>query len=133
MLNPRVTVVSGAQDETVVGPSRSKLRFSSQILPSVFIKSQRPDPFHVVSQTLILLSVSSLPKGMYVFTKDIKQLTADLEAADDQEAVILRYSNALVAKNEVRCESWSDFGFAVLTRLKVCTSVREPGKIGESE
>jgi len=105
MLDPRVTIVSGAQDKTVIGPSRSKLRFSSQVLPSVFIKSQRPNPFHVVSQILILLLVPSLPKGKYVFTKDIKQLTADLEAADDQEAVILRYSNALIAKNEVRCES----------------------------
>ena len=37
-----------------------------------------------------------------MFTKDLKQLTEDLEAADDKSAVIQRYKDALTVKGEVR-------------------------------
>lgn len=43
-----------------------------------------------------------------MFTKDLKQLTADLEATDDKLAVVRRYGDALLAKVEVRYEFWSD-------------------------
>ena len=39
-----------------------------------------------------------------MFTKDLKQLTADLEATDDKSAVIQRYKDALAVKSEVRYE-----------------------------
>ena len=52
-----------------------------------------------------------------MFTKDLKQLTEDLEAADDKSAVIQRYKDALTVKGEVRHEFWSDLGSVVLTYL----------------
>ena len=65
---------------------------------------------------------------MYVFTKDLKRLIADLRATGDEVAVIQRYGDALVSKCEVCCKSWSDFGEDLLMYLKVCQSVRKAGK-----
>lgn len=52
------------------------------------------------------LPVPPLPKRFYVFTKDLDQLRADLEATDDKAAVIQRYSDAVVAKSKVFCKSY---------------------------
>jgi len=38
---------------------------------------------------------------MYVFTKDLERLAADLESTDDEAAVVRRYEHALVAKGQV--------------------------------
>lgn len=65
---------------------------------------------------------------MCVFTKDLKQLIADLETTDDEAAVIRRYADTFIAKDKVRREFSSDFEPAVLTCLKVCTGV---GKVRE--
>ena len=55
--------------------------------------------------------VPPLPRrGLYVFTKGLKKLTADLEAVDDESAVVQRYEDALVAKQEVRYDLLSDLG-----------------------
>ena len=54
--------------------------------------------------TLTLVPDPSLPNGAYVFTKDLKQLAVDLEATNDEAAVVQRYKDVLVAKGEVRCE-----------------------------
>lgn len=65
---------------------------------------------------------------MYVFTKDVKQLTADLDAIGDKEAVIQRYRNADIAKGEVRCESLLGLCPAVLTCLNVCARDESDGR-----
>lgn len=57
--------------------------------------------------TLTLVPDPSLPKVTCVFTKDLKQLAADLEATNDGAAVVQRYKDTLVAKGEVCCEFWS--------------------------
>ena len=51
-----------------------------------------------------LVSLSPLPKQMYVFTKDLEQLAADLRTVDDKAAVVQRYEDALAAKSQVRCQ-----------------------------
>ena len=66
-----------------------------------------------------------------MFTKDLKQLTADLEATDDKSAVIQRYKGALAVKSEVHCELWSDSGPVVLIYLEVCAGVGTARKSGE--
>lgn len=65
---------------------------------------------------------------MYVFTRDLKRLMADLRATGDEVAVVERYKDALVSRCEVCCESWLGFSENPLTYLKVCQSVREAGK-----
>ena len=67
-----------------------------------------------------------------MFTKDLKQLTEDLEATDDESAVIQQYKEALAMKGEVRYEFWSYSGPVVLTYLEVCTEVGMARKNGES-
>ena len=47
--------------------------------------------------------VPPLHKRTYMFIKDLKHLTADLETTDNELAVIQRYKNALAVKGEVRC------------------------------
>ena len=76
----RVTIVGGAQDKAVIPLSRGKLRSSSQVLPSIRI-----------------------PRKHCVLTRDLEQLTTDLETTDDKAALIQRYEDALVAKHEVCC------------------------------
>lgn len=66
-----------------------------------------------------------------MFTKELKQLIADLEGTDDKSAVTQRYDDALVAKSEVRNEFRSDFGSTVFTYLEVCTGVGSTGESGE--
>ena len=56
----------------------------------------------------------------------------DLEATDDELAVIQRYKDALAVKGEVSCELWSDSGPVVLTYLEVCVGVDRARKSGES-
>lgn len=98
-----MAVTGGVQDRSVIALSHDKLYSSSQILPTIYIKSSRPNPFHVASLTLMLL-VPPFTKKIHVFTKDLERLIADLEATADKAAVIERYSVALAAKNKVRYE-----------------------------
>jgi len=126
MSNPRVTIPGGVQDQAAVALSRGKLRSSSQILPTVHTKSWYLDQFCLTSLTRLL--VPPHPKRMYVFTRDLKRLIADLRATGDEAAVIQRYGDALVSKCEVRSKSWSDFCENLLMYLKVCQRVRKAGK-----
>ena len=80
MPNRSVIIKDGAQDQTVISLSGGKLHSLIQVLPAICIR-----------------------RRVYVFTKDLNQLTADLKAADDKAAVIKRYKDALVVKNKVRC------------------------------
>jgi len=67
-----------------------------------------------------------------MFTKDLEQLVADLEASDDKLAVVQRYGCEIIAKHEVRREFWSDLGPAALTYLKVCIRHGKAGRKRES-
>ena len=67
-----------------------------------------------------------------MFTKDLEQLVADLEAGDDKAAVVQRYNGAMFVKRQVRREFWSDLGPAALTCLEVCVRVRKAGRKRES-
>ena len=86
----------------------------------------------VVSPTLTPLLVPPLPRRLHVFTKDLEELVADLEACDDKAAVVRRYNGALFVKRQVRREVWSDLGPAALTYPKVCVRVRKAGRKRES-
>ena len=78
-----------------------------------------------------LLLVPPFPKLTYVFTKDLKQLIADLGATDDKLAVVQRYEGALAARFEVSCNFRSGFGSVVFTCFEVCANVGKAGKDGE--
>ena len=77
-------------------------------MPTVHTKSWYLNQFYLTSLTQSL--VPPLPKKMYVFTRDLQRLIADLRTTGDEMAVIQRYGDALVSKYEVCRESWSDFG-----------------------
>ena len=62
--------------------------------------------------------VSPHPEQVHVFTKDLKQLIADLQATDDKAAMTQRYKDALVAKRQVRREFSSCLGSVVLKYLE---------------
>ena len=79
-----------------------------------------------------LVSLSPLPKHMYVFVEDLKRLAADLESTDDKAAVVRRYERALVAKGQVCCDLSSGLGFIALIYLEVCASIRKAGEKGEN-
>jgi len=49
------------------------------------------------------LLVLPLPNQIHMFTKDLNQLAADLEASDDQAAVVQRYKDEFAVKVKVRC------------------------------
>jgi len=68
---------------------------------------------------------------MYVFTKDLKQLRADLRATDDKAAVVQRYEDALVAKGQVGV-ILVGFLFLSYSRPEVRASVRRAGEKRES-
>jgi len=102
----RVTAVGGVRDQAVAPLSGGRLSSPSQVLPTPF------------------------PNGMQVFTKDLEQLVADLEAGDDKAAVVQRYRSALVVKHQVCCKFWSGLGPATLTYPKVYARVRTPGRDG---
>ena len=125
-VDPRVTVPGEDQDQVAVALSRGKLRSSSQILPTVHIKSRYLNQFCLTTLTRLL--VPPLSKRMYVFGRDLKRLITDLRATDDEVAVIRRYGDELVSKSEVCCEPWTDFGEHLLTFLKGCQKFREAGK-----
>jgi len=56
-------------------------------------------PRHIldVHQLLVLP-----PNQVHMFTKDLKQLVADLEASDDQAAVVRRYKDRFSVNSKVR-------------------------------
>ena len=78
------------------------------------------------------LIVLSFHERIYILTKDLKQLMADLEATDDELAVIQRYKDALAAKGEVCCDPWSDSNPVILTYFEVCARIGRARKSGES-
>jgi len=108
MSSPRVTVVGGTQDQAAVAVSRGKLRSSSQILPTFYIRSGRSAQFHLTPLPLSS-PVPPPPRKAYVFTRDLERLVEDLRKADDKAAVIRRYKDALILKREVCCEFRSGF------------------------
>jgi len=65
---------------------------------------------------------------MYVFTRDLERLIADLRATGDEVAVIRRYKDALVSRCEVCWELRSGFVEDLLMYPKACQSVRKTGK-----
>ena len=87
-----------------------KIKLSSPYLVAnslLQVKSCQLSPSEVSTQSILcyipdpsLLSVRPRQQ-MYVFTKDLKQLTADLEVTGDKAAVVKRYKDALVGKAEV--------------------------------
>ena len=121
-----MTVPGGVQDQTAVGLARGKLRSSSQILPTAHIKSWYLDQFYLTPLTQSL--VPPLSKKMYVFTRDLQRLIADLRATGDEVAVIQRYGDALDSKCEVCRDSLSYFGVDLLMYLQVFKSVGKAGK-----
>jgi len=106
-----VIIAGGVEDQAVIPLSRDKIHSSSQVLPVLYIKSLCPNQVRIVFLTLIRLLVPPLSKRLYVFTKDLKRLKADLMATEDEAAVIQRYKDALVMRSEVCREFWSAFGF----------------------
>ena len=114
--SPRVTVVGGAHDQDAIVPSRGNPISPSLVSPTVSIRSWYKNQFHLIPLTPTPLLVRPLSKRLlYVFTKGLRQLVADLESTDDQPVVIQQYKDALVAKGKVCYEFWSDFGSAALT------------------
>ena len=119
-----MTVAGGVQDQSAVALSRGKLDSSSQVLPTVCIEGNTQTSF----MPLVLTPPPdpSLPKTVYVFTKDLGRLIADLEVTDDEATVIQRYRDALAAKGEVRCNFRSHFYSVAPTYPEVWAGIRYP-------
>jgi len=90
----------------------------------------KPGP-HRIPGTHPITSSATFER-LYVFTKDLNQLKADLMRTDDEAAVNQRYKGVLFAKSEVHHEFSSVFGFRRTQYFGVCENVTKAENNGEA-